>query len=228
MMIKRDLKTSTFTYSYFAIALTLAIAEYSKFTPMLFILKPLLIPSLLLLYWVTSRNKCSWYIIALFFALCSNILLLFPNTDLFLYGIIAFLFYRIATVVTIVSRGDKIVLLPLALATVPFLFIFSYLIYVMVNPNDPNFYPTIINDLIISIFSGLGLSHYVMNDSKQNSWLIISTLLFTFLVILFMVENFYLSNEVFKPLSAVVFALAHYAFYLFVIETENQTTIDLP
>ena len=82
--------------------------------------------------------------------------------------------------------------------------------------------------MIISIFSGLGLSHYVMNDNKQNSWLIISTLLFTFLVILFMVENFYISNEVFKPLSAVVFALAHYTFYLFVIETENQTTIDFP
>jgi hypothetical protein len=226
--MNRDFKITSLTILYFAIAVILLVAEYGKFKSLLFIFKPLLIPSLTLLYLTVSKGKCYWYLIALFFAFLSNVFLLFTDSKLLLYGIIAFLFYRIASIITIVKRGDKIVLLPLALATVPFLFIFSYLIYVMVNPNNPNFYPSIINDIIISIFSGLGLSHYVMNDSKQNSWLIISTLLFTFLVILFTVENFYISNEVFKPLSAVVFSLAHYAFYLFVRESENQTTIDLP
>ncbi|WP_309641601.1 lysoplasmalogenase family protein [Flavobacterium sp.] len=227
--MNRDFKINGLTILYFAIAFILLMAEYWKSTSLLSVFKPLLIPSLMMLYLVTSKNKCYWYVAALFFAFCSNVFLLFiDNPKLLFYGIMAFLFYRIASIITIVKKGDEIVLLPLVLATVPFLFIFSYLIYVMVNPSNPNFYPTIINDIIISIFSGLGLSNYVMNDNKQNSWLIISTLLFTFLVILFMVENFYIPNEVFKPLSAVVFSLAHYAFYLFVIESENHTTIDLP
>ena len=98
----------------------------------------------------------------------------------------------------------------------------------MVSPTNPSFYPTVINDVVISIFSGMGLSYYVMNDNKPNSWLIISTLLFAFLVILFMVENFYISNAVFKPLSALIFAMAHYAFYKFMYESENYTTIDIP
>ncbi|WP_298223429.1 lysoplasmalogenase family protein [Flavobacterium sp.] len=226
--MNRELKIKGFTALYFTIAFVLLVAEYCKLTSLLFFFKPLLIPSLAVLYLISSRDKCYGYLIALFFACCSNVFLLFTDTQLLFYGIIAFLFYRIATIVTIFRKGDKIVLLPVVLATVPFLFIFSYLIYVMISPDNPNFYPTIINDIIISIFSGLGLAHYVMNDSKQNSWLIISTLLFTFLVVLFMVETFYIPNDVFKPLSAVVFSLAHYAFYLFVIESEHQTTIDLP
>ena len=186
----RDIKITSLTLLYFAIAFMLLVAEYGKFTLLLFIFKPLLIPSLTLLYLTVSKDKCYWYLVALFFAFLSNVFLLFTDSKLLLYGIVAFLFYRIGSIITVIKRGDKIVLLPLALATVPFLFIFSYLIYVMVNPNNPNFYPSIINDIIISIFSGLGLSHYVMNDSKQNSWLIISTLLFTFLVI---VQQFFRS-----------------------------------
>lgn len=226
--MNRDVKIINLTAVYFILAFLLSVAEYGKLTSLLFVLKPLLIPSLAVLYIVSSKNKCYWYLIALVFAFCSNVFLLFTDSKLLMYGILAFLFYRIASIITIVKKGDKIILLPLALATVPFLFIFPYLIYVMIKPSNPNFYPTIINDIIISIFSGLGLSAYVMNDSKQNSWLIISTLLFTLLVVLFMVENFYISNQAFKPLSALVFALAHYAFYKFVIESENQTTIDLP
>jgi hypothetical protein len=226
--MQREVKITSLTVVYFILAFLLSVAEYGKMTSLLFVLKPLLIPSLALLYITTTKNKSYWYLMALVFACISNVFLLFSDSKLLMYGIMAFLFYRIASIMTIIKKGDKIILLPLVLATVPFLFIFSYLIYVMVNPNNPNFYPTIVNDMIISIFCGLGLSAYVMNDSKQNSWLIISTLLFTLLVVLFMVENFYISNQVFKPLSALVFALAHYAFYKFVIESENQTTIDLP
>lgn len=227
--MNRETKITALTFSYFALALVLCVAEYFKITNILLVCKPLLMPLLAILYLLSTKKNCLWYLVSLVFAFFSNVFFLFTDSKLLLYGIIAFLFYRIATIITVLKKGDPIDWLPLTLATVPFLFIFSYLIYVMVSPSNPSFYPTIINDLIISIFSGMGLASYVMNDSKKNSWLIISTLLFTFLVIIFMTENFYFPNEVFKPLSAVVFALAHYAFYLFVIEADqDQTTIDLP
>jgi uncharacterized membrane protein YhhN len=226
--MNRSIKINSVTAIYFGLAAVLIFAEYFKFCNLLFFFKPLLIPSLLLLYVLTAQHKSYWYIISLVFACISNVFLLFPGQQFVLMGVMAFLVYRIFSIITILKVSDDIEWLPLLLATIPFLFVFSYLIYIMISPDNPTFYPTVINDLIISIFSGMGLSNYVMNDNKPNSWLIISTLLFAFLVILFMVENFYLANAVFKPLSALIFAMAHYAFYKFMHESENHTTIDFP
>lgn len=145
----------------------------------------------------------------------------FSEPKLLLYGIIAFMLYRLTSIIVVLKNGDIVALLPLSLATIPFLFMFSYLIDMMVSPDHPSFYATIVNDIIISIFCGIGLSNYVLNDSKQNSWLLISTLLFTFLVILFMFDKFYLSFQIFKPLSALVFSLAHFAFLKFMEKAEN-------
>ncbi len=210
-----------FTSLFFAITIVLIIAEYYKFKDFVFLLKPLLIPSLCLVYITTSTKKSTWYLVALFFAFLSNVFLLYSDSQFLLYGILAFLIYRLVSIYVIIRNGDSVYLVPIVLASIPFLFIFSYLIYIMVSPDNPSFYATIINDVIISIFCGIGLSNYVMNDNKQNSWLLISTLLFTFLVILFMFDKFYLSFQIFKPISALVFSLAHYAFLMFMVEAKN-------
>jgi len=75
----RDIKIASLTMLYFAIAFMLLVAEYGKFTSLLFIFKPLLIPSLTLLYLTVSKDKCYWYLIALFFAFLSNVFLLFTD-----------------------------------------------------------------------------------------------------------------------------------------------------
>ncbi len=217
----QNFKIMVFTSLFIVITLLLIIAEYFNIKDFVFILKPLLIPSLCLIYITTSIKKSTWYLVALFFAFLSNVFLLYSDSQLLLYGILAFLIYRLVSIYVIIRNGDSIYIVPLVLATIPFLFIFSYLIHIMISPDNPSFYATIINDFIISIFCGIGLSNYVMNDNKQNSWLLISTLLFTFLVILFMFDKFYLSFQIFKPISALVFSLAHYAFLMFMVEEKN-------
>lgn len=215
------IKVKASTVLFFVITGFLILAEYYQIKVMVFVLKPLLIPCILLIYHISAKKKCYWYLLALFFAFLSNIFLLFSNSSLLLCGLVAFFFYRIATIFSVIKNGDRILILPLILASVPFFFMFSYLINLMISADHPTFYATIFNDVIISIFSGIGLSSYYMNDSKQNSWLLISTLLFSFLVILFMFENFYISFYIFKPLSALVFSLAQYAFLKFIIESKN-------
>lgn len=224
-------KTHLVNVLFFLITMVLIVAEYNQWPLVLYVFKPMLIPVLFCQYLKTAQKICYWYVVAMGFAFLSNLFLLSDSSQCVMFGIISFLFYRLATIATILKVGSPVILLPFVLATLPFIFIFSYLIYIIIPPDNPNFYSSIINDLIISIFSGLGLSQYVMNDNKQNSWLIISTLLFTFLVVVFMIQHFYLSNVVFQPVSALVFSLAHYAFYMFMKESESdehQTRIDLP
>jgi len=160
-------------------------------------------------------------LLSLFFALISNILFISTDQDFLLYGIVSFLIYRILSIVTILKLTDKILIFPLVLATLPFIFIFSGLINLTISTSSTTFYPIVVNGLFISIFSGIALSNFVMNDNKQNSWLIISALLFMMLVFLFMFQKYYISNIVFQPLSALIFSSAHYTFYKFVVESEQ-------
>ncbi len=227
----QNIKAHIANWLFLGITIILVLAEYNQWQLAIYVFKPMLIPVLLWQYLKTAQKICYWYVIALGFAFLSNLFLLSNSSECVMFAILTFLFYRIATIVTVLKVGAPVLWLPFVLATLPFIFIFSYLIYIIIPFDNPNFLPSIINDLIISIFSGLGLSQYVMNDNKQNSWLIISTLLFTFLVVVFMIQHFYLSNVVFQPVSALVFSLAHYAFYMFMKETESEnhpTKIDLP
>jgi hypothetical protein len=221
MLSSQNNQSKFVTILYFGTAFGLVLAEFYKLTNVVFVLKPILIPSLMVLYLATIKNKNYWYLGALFFAFGSNVFLLFSDQKLLLFGLLFFLFYRIASIITILKISDKMFILPTILGTIPFLIIFSYLLNIVMSPSNPNFYPSVVNGIFISIFSGMGLSNYILNDNKQNSWLIISTLLFTFLVFLFMFQNFYIKNDLFKPSSALIFAMAHFAFYKFVYEAER-------
>lgn len=212
------IRTKSIGVLFWAIAAILIVAEFLGSQMLIMFFKPLLIPCLFVLYILTEKSLCKWYITALFFAFLSNVFLLSNEPELLTYGIVAFLFYRLFSIFTVIKNGDKILFIPLVVATLPFLFLFSYLIYVMVSPENPSFVPTLLNDIIISVFCGISLSAYMLNDSTKNSWLIISTLLFTFLIVVFMFDKFYLSFHIFKPLSALVFACGHFAFYRFMIE----------
>lgn len=167
--MNREIRIKALNILFFGITSLLIIVEYFQFQEVVYYLKPLLIPSLFVLYIFKTNEICKYYLLALFFAFLSNVFLLFSEPTLLLYGIIAFLFYRLTSIIVVLKNGDRVALLPVSLATIPFLFMFSYLIDMMVSPDHRSFYATIVNDIIISIFCGIGLSNYVLNDSKQNS-----------------------------------------------------------
>jgi hypothetical protein len=210
------------TGTYFVIAVILICAEIFKLTSVLIFFKPLLIPTLMGLYYYTSNSKNKFYLLSLFFALCSNVFFLSTAQEFLLYGIIAFMFYRILTIVVVLKLITRLPLLPFAIACLPFIFIFSCLINLTMNSLSTSFYPAILNAVLISALAGISLSNYVLDDSRVNSWLAISTLLAIVLVYLFMIQKYYFPNEVFQPISAFIFAVAHYTFYKFVIESEKQ------
>ncbi len=221
------------TAVYFGITFILVVVEILAGKPsgvafnpqlLLFIFKPLLIPSLMLLYFVTSKTRSKLYFATLFFAMCSNIFFLSIAPHFLFYGMLAFMLYRILSIIIVLKLVNKIPLLPFLIACVPFVFIFSSLINLTMNALGASFYPAIVNGILISILCGISLSNYILDDSRNNSWLAISTLLAIVLVYLFMIQKYYLPNDIFQPISALIFAGAHYAYYKFVVISESQKT----
>lgn len=212
------------TRIFFGITVLLALSEFFEWADAVYILKPLLLPTLMLLYLYKSKQKNRLYIVCLLFGLLSNISFMLTDKNAVLYGFIAFMCYRIFCIILVWKLIAKFYLLPFTIAIMPCLFIFSSLLNLTLSPDAPEFYPGVANALLISILSGIALSNYVMDDNKINSWLAISTLLFVVLVFLFMIQKYYISNVVFKPISAIIFAFGHYTFYKFVIEGEKIKT----
>lgn len=217
-----NISAKILTQVYFGLTLILILAEIFAQTTLLFIFKPLLIPSLMALYFFTSNAKSMYYFMALFFALCSNIFFLSTTPQFLLFGIISFMFYRILTILIVLKLIHKLPLLPFLIASLPFFFIFSCLLNLTMNSLGQSLYPSIINAVLISILAGIALSNYVLDDSRTNSWLAISTLLAVVLVYLFVIQKYYFPNAAFQPISALIFSCAHYAFYKFVIISERQ------
>lgn len=217
-----NIRSGIVTKIYFGITFILILAEMFQHTALLFIFKPLLLPALMLLYFFTSEEKSMYYFVALFFGLCSNIFFLSTTPQFLLYGILAFMFYRILSIVVVLKLIRKLPLMPFIVACLPFAFIFSCLFNLTMSSLSSSFYPALINAILISLLSGIALCNYVLDDSRTNSWLAISTLLAVVSVYLFMIQKYYFPNAIFQPISALIFSCSHFAFYKFVVISEKH------
>ena len=209
---------------YFVIALLEVCAEYFKYKPLIYYLKPLLPIILIILYWLTSSFKNWIFIVALFFSAITNLFFVTNSPEMLFYGVITYTFHRILAIILALQITKIKDFIPLIIASIHFLLIFFYLLIATSNIPENSFLLLILQNLLMSIYAGIALSCYIMNDNKINSILLISTLLFVMLHLVVFVERYFLSNEystIFRPIAMTFNALAFYSLYKFVITSER-------
>lgn len=224
-MQKKENIIKSLTVCYFIIAFFEVIAEYFVNRTLICTLKPIIPLVLIVIYCIESTKKNWLFIMALLLSLITNILFI-PNTpDYLFYGVLVFTVHRII-VIFLIFRFQKVNdFIPLVIATTPFLLIFFYLFLETVEIPHNSIYIIIFQNLLISLFAGIALSSYFMNDNKQNSVLLISALLFVMLQFVVFVEKYFLVNEfeeLFRPLAMTFNALAFFSFYKYVIVAEKS------
>ena len=213
------------TVCYFLIAFFEVIAEYFINRTLICILKPIIPLFLIAIYSIESNKKNVLFIVALLLSLITNILFI-PNTPTYLfYGLLVFTVHRITIIYLIFSLQKVNDSIPLIIATTPFLLIFFYLFLETVEIPPNSIYLIIFQNLLISMFAGIALSSYFINDNKQNSVLLISALIFVMLQLVVFVEKYFMINEfeqLFRPLAMTFNALAFFSFYKYVIIAEKS------
>ena len=209
---------------YFLVAFAEVTAEYYAYKPMICYLKPILPIILIVLYLLTSDFKKGLFIAALFFSFLTNIFFISNTPEMLYYGVIAHTFHRILAIILVLKIAKIKDFIPLIIASIPFLLIFFYLFFETSNIPENSFLLIIFQNLLISVYAGIALSCYVMNDNKINSILLISTLLFVMLHFVVFIERYFLSDEYisfFRPIAMTFNALAYYSLYKFVITAER-------
>lgn len=209
-----------FSFVIAAVLLTISVNFDNEFLTLF--LRFLSLATLLVLYWFSSTKKSKIYLIALFFALVSHLLFNYSNFNLLLIGLIAFLIFRLLVVVQVVKISEDIHLVPFALGTFLFAIPIIYLFYITSETLGLIFYFGILNIILNAILGGISISNYSFQNNLQNTNLLISTLLFVILSVLFIIQKFYLYIDIYEPLRVLLLLTGHYFYYNYLILNEKE------
>jgi hypothetical protein len=208
----------------FSFSIIEVLAELFSFKVILFAFRPLVAIMLIYLYWVTSKERNVLFYMTVFFLLLTSIFILFESILFLILGLIGVLTHRILLIFYIIKLNKIKDFVPILIAIIPFVFIFSYLLTISDEIPKGSYYPLVVQNILVSILAGVILSNYFMNDSNNSPWLAIFGLLSTALYFTVFIEKCFLSNlptTYFRPLAMILFVTSYYSFYRFVIDIET-------
>lgn len=214
---------------FFLVVTLLAFGVYFEVQNLILITRVSSLLLIFFLYFLSSIRKNKLYFLSLLFSLLS-ILFLFLKSDVgLLLATLFFLIFEVLITRIVILNTKKINFIPIALGFLPFLSILFYLIFLTYSSLGINYLPSIVNAFIISFLGGIAVSNYMLEeDNMKNIWLLISILMFVLLIFIFMIEKYYISVQIFKPLRTLCFFGGHFLFMRYLLLSEHQTIIDLP
>jgi len=229
--INKDTKLmERLSYSYFSIGLVEIIAESMSYQPLILFTRIAAPFFLITLYFLKSIKQNAVFYALMVLLLISNVLFASKAPYALQIAVITFLFHRIAMIVLVFQSIASKNYLYILLATFPFLLIFFYLISVTNELTDIQINVLIFQSILISILSGMALSSYLVSENRQNSWLLISTLLLIGLRFIVFIEQYFLSDlslPIYRPMAVLLNIFAFFTFYKFVIAAEANENVAL-
>lgn len=215
------LKIAFFFVSFFEI-----IAEYFKSDIAIWVLKPFLMPLLIALYVVSSKEKSSLYILALVLNWLANLFFISKEANFVFLASLLFIFYRTVLIFK-VYKEIKIPFLSILLGSIPFFFVYISLINIVFDSMNSNaIYIATLQCLLMTVLGGYTVGYYFLtNDNESSRMFLISSLFFAVNLFLLGMKFYFFDYLFLKSLSVVFFVFGQYTFFRFVIMLENNRII---
>lgn len=186
------------------------------------ICKPLIIPTLALLYYLTSKSKNKWYITALFFSFLGDLLLL-DKSNLFLYGIAAFLTTQILYILIISTDLSKAPLKTKLTAAIPFLIFFIILIKILKPGLGDFLIPVVIYGLAISVFGTVSLLNYLLTKDQRSLNLLSGAILFIMSDSMIALHKFYKAENFYPAAIMITYVAAQYLIFRYMLTAQGKS-----
>ncbi len=183
------------------------------------IFKPLIVLSLMALYYFSSNKKNHWYLVALLFSFFGDVLLMDKN-NLFLFGIAAFLVTQIIYIYIILKQLKK----PSFFHKYLYAFLFvNYAVYLLslLKPNlGELFYPVLVYGITISVFGLVATLNYVTKRTTATLFLMLGAILFVASDSMIALHKFHEPKSFYPIAIMITYVLAQYLIYQFIIKEE--------
>jgi hypothetical protein len=226
IIIQRHSFVKSLNIFFFAISSIEVVSELYSFNLFIIVTKPLIPLSLMFLYFLNSSKKSILFFLMLFFSLITNLLFIPKSAEALFFGVISYTLLRFFLVLMIFKSVKINNYLTFSISMLPLGFIFFYLLPSTDVP-EYSYYLIILNNLIAAIIGGIAISNYIVSDNKQNSFLLISVLLFLGLQLIVYIEKYYfvdVHSIYLRPLAMLLNVFAFYTFYKFIIYSEKLDT----
>jgi uncharacterized membrane protein YhhN len=213
----------TFLFIFLLVSLIDIIAILNNSSLWQTIAKPLIIPALLAYYITSSKSKNKVYIVALIFSFAGDVLLL-DKSNLFLFGIGAFLITQVLYVYLFSrglgnsSRANKI------LAGIPFLVYFIVLVTVLKPGLQDFFIPVLVYGLAISLFGTVALLNYLIKRDVISLRLFAGAVLFILSDSLIAFNKFHHERSSYPVIIMITYIVAQSLIATYILKSEKNTS----
>lgn len=207
---------------FFTIAFAEVVAEFFSLKILIYILKPILNPLLIIIYLLTSVVKNTNFIFALFFAFVANLFFISTDFSSILLGNCFFLIFKLLVIYLVIKAVKVKNYLPILIGTIPFMFLFLYITSLTIDELGDQFYMYLVQVICICFLGGFTLSNYIIDSTKMNFYIMNSALLSTVIQFVFILKMYFLPVFIFQPMAMFLYVFSQFALYKFVLLSEKS------
>ncbi|MDT0553968.1 lysoplasmalogenase [Urechidicola vernalis] len=184
--------------------------------------KPFILIFLGLYYWSSVVVKRKLYLIALFFSFLGDVLLISISELSFMLGLGAFLLSHLFYISLILRSIRKSSFSDKMMAAIPFVLLFSGLIYLLKDNLGGLLVPVVLYGLVISLFGTTALLNYNLEKSKPSKELLIGAILFIVSDSILAINKFFSASELMAISVMITYILAQYVICTSVINNLKE------
>lgn len=180
---------------------------------LIFIFKPFILLSLLLLYHVSVSEKNSLYVSALFFSFLGDVFLIYKGSFSFNIGLLSFLIAHLFFIKIVISQIKKKTILKVIYSIIPFFILFLMLFLFLKNALNDLLIPVLIYGITISIFGAVSVINYLGIKSRKSLLMLGGAILFIFSDSVLAINKFYNSSHLFEIIIIITYIIAQYLIF---------------
>ncbi|NNC70526.1 MAG: lysoplasmalogenase [Flavobacteriaceae bacterium] len=166
-----------------------------KELPLRFITKPLIVFSLAFLYLATVKKANKIYLVALFFTIFTDILLLFKGSNYFLLGLVTLSMTHLSYIVIVKKDLGSCQLNKLLISAIPFMIAILSVIFIIHTNLGSLLVPVIVYGFIMIVLGSLSFCNYLKKRDKSSLFLVLGIFLFVSSAGIVAIERFVLPHR---------------------------------
>ena len=207
---------------YFFVAFIDIIAEYNQDYFFIGYTKPLIIPVLAAIYWVSANVKNNHYLFALVSLFIGNLFFISEASLSIIIGTLFLFFSQLLYIYIVIQKIKYPGLSILLIGSLPYFCICIFVVVLIFDATAFEFYLFVIQSILLIFFGGLSLANYFAKYNKLSSQLFVSASLLAVAQLLIILGSSYSNSGMLKALSTVFLVLGNYIFYQFVLGRDRK------
>jgi uncharacterized membrane protein YhhN len=211
MTTNKNFKVATTLFIVVALLDILGIVLDKHYLRLFF--KPLILPSLLLMYTLLVPLKNKWYVSALLLSFLGDVFLLFSGKLYFMLGLGAFLLAHVCFIKVVLQKMGKADLNKTLLSFIIFFAFLFCLLFVLKGHLGAMQIPVIVYGVIITSFGALSFTNYLKNKTKSALVLFVGALIFISSDSMLALNKFYTPKEFLNLMVMVTYIVAQYLIF---------------